>query len=186
MVFTTPFPPPAGGSDRSGSALRARMPVFALLDNIRSVWNVGSIFRTADGAGFGGLVLTGMTATPPRPDMEKVALGATQSVPWSYQKDAVAAARALRDTGRPLVVLEQTPQARPWDDFPYPFPHVCVVGHEVHGVDPAIVDLADHVVEIPMAGAKDSLNVAVSFGILAYAVRRAWLAAGCPEGQGTP
>ena len=180
---------PGPDADRSAAAPGVpvgRMPVFALLDNVRSVWNVGSMFRTADAAGLGGLILAGMTATPPRPDMEKTALGATRTVPWSYQADAVAAARGLRDAGRPLVVLEQTPDAAPWDDFAYPFPHVCVVGHEVHGVNPEIVALADHVVEIPMAGTKDSLNVAVSFGILAYAIRRSWLAAGAPVAEVAP
>jgi len=152
------------------------MPVFALLDNIRSAWNVGSIFRTADAAGLGGLYLAGMTATPPRPDIEKTALGATRSVPWDFWTDSATAARQIKDRGLPLIVLEQTPEARSWDTFDYPFPHCLVVGHEVQGVRSEILDLADAVVEIPMAGIKHSLNVAVSFGILAYQVRRRWLA----------
>ncbi|MCP4574415.1 MAG: RNA methyltransferase [bacterium] len=152
-----------------------RLPAFALLDNIRSVWNVGSIFRTADAVALGGLYLAGMTATPPRPDMEKTALGATKTVPWDYWADSVAAARHLHDRGLPLIVLEQTPRARDWDDFACPFPHCFVVGHEVDGVRPEIIELAAEVVEIPMAGAKQSLNVAVSFGLIAYEIRRRWL-----------
>jgi len=152
-----------------------RLPVYALLDNVRSVWNVGSMFRTADAAGLGGLFLTGMTATPPRKDMEKTALGATLSVPWDYWQDSVAAAREIQARGLPLVALEQTPDARDWDNFAFPFPHCFVVGHEVRGVRPEILEMADHVVEIPMFGAKQSLNVAVSFGVLAYQVRRRWL-----------
>ena len=152
-----------------------RLPVYALLDNVRSVWNVGSMFRTADAAGLGGLFLTGMTATPPRKDMEKTALGATLSVPWDYWQDSLAAARQIQDRGLPLIALEQAPGARDWDSFSFPFPHCFVVGHEVRGVRPEILDIADHIVEIPMFGTKQSLNVAVSFGVLAYQVRRRWL-----------
>lgn len=152
------------------------MPSYALLDNVRSVWNVGSMFRTADAVGLGGLYLCGMTATPPRPDMEKTALGATLSVPWDFWPDAAAAAHQVKERGLALIALEQAPGAAPWDAFDYPFPHCFVVGHEVRGVAPGILALADHVVEIPMAGVKHSLNVAVSFGVLAFAIRRQWLA----------
>ena len=75
------------------------MPAYALLDNIRSAWNVGSMFRSADAAGLAGLYLTGMTCTPPRPDLEKTALGATLTVPWDYWRDPVEAARAVRAHG---------------------------------------------------------------------------------------
>jgi len=153
-----------------------RMPSLALLDNIRSVWNVGSMFRTADAVGLGGLCLCGMTATPPRPDIEKTALGATLSVPWNYCADSLEAARALKDRGLAVIALEQTPTATDWDQFTCPFPHVFVVGHEVQGVRADILNIADQVVEIPMAGSKQSLNVAVSFGVLSYAIRRQWLA----------
>jgi tRNA G18 (ribose-2'-O)-methylase SpoU len=152
-----------------------RLPAFGLLDNIRSVWNVGSMFRTADAVALGGLYLAGMTATPPRPDMEKTALGATRTVPWDYWADSLAAARHARDAGLPLIVLEQAPRARDWEEFACPFPHCFVVGHEVNGVRPEILALADEIVEIPMAGAKQSLNVAVGFGLLAYEIRRRWL-----------
>jgi tRNA G18 (ribose-2'-O)-methylase SpoU len=158
------------------ASLPDRMPVYALLDNIRSAWNVGSIFRTADAAGLSGLYLAGMTATPPRPDIEKTALGATRSVPWDFWTDSAAAAREIKSRGLPLIVLEQTPDARPWDTFDFPFPHCFVVGHEVQGVRPEILDLADGTVEIPMAGIKHSLNVAVSFGVLAYEIRKRWQA----------
>jgi tRNA G18 (ribose-2'-O)-methylase SpoU len=152
-----------------------RLPVFAMLDNIRSVWNVGSMFRTADAVGLGGLFLTGMTATPPRKDIEKTALGATLTVPWDYWQDSVAAARRVKEQGISLIALEQVPGSVDWEEFSFPFPHCFVVGHEVKGVKEEILDLADHVVEIPMAGTKHSLNVAVSFGLLAYQARRRWL-----------
>ncbi len=155
-----------------------RMPSFALLDNIRSVWNVGSIFRTADAVDLGGLCLCGMTATPPRPDMEKTALGATLSVPWQYWPNSLDATRDLKDRGLSIIALEQSARSVDWEEFACPFPHVFVVGHEVTGVQPGILALADEVVEIPMAGSKHSLNVAVSFGVLAFAIRRRWLARG--------
>lgn len=158
------------------TATSGRMPSYALLDNIRSVWNVGSMFRTADAVALGGLCLCGMTATPPRPDIEKTALGATLSVPWSYWHNSLEAVQDLKTRGLAVIALEQTETAKNWEDFAYPFPHVFVVGHEVQGVRPEILELADHTVEIPMAGSKHSLNVAVSFGVLAFAIRRQWLA----------
>lgn len=154
------------------------MDAFGLLDNVRSVWNVGSMFRTADAVQLGGLYLAGMTATPPRPDMEKTALGATRTVPWDYWDDPVAAVRALRERGVQVVALEQVPGAVDWRAYPYAFPLCFVVGHEVRGVAPALLDLADAAVEIPMAGTKQSLNVAVSFGLLAFEIRRHWLEQG--------
>jgi len=154
-----------------------RMPVYALLDSIRSAWNVGSMFRTADAAGLAGLYLCGMTPTPPRPDLEKTALGSSLTVPWDYRADPVAAVRSLQGRGVQVVAVEVTRDAAPYDGFPYGFPLCFVVGHEVQGVRPEILAVADATVAIPMWGRKDSLNVAVSFGIMAYAVRRAWQAA---------
>ena len=152
-----------------------RVPAFALLDNIRSVGNVGSIFRTADAANLGGLYLCGMTATPPRPDMEKTALGATSTVPWDYWRHPADAAEALHGRGVTLVALEQTADAAPYDATKYDFPVCFVVGHEVDGVSEDVLELVDAIVEIPMAGAKKSLNVAVSFGLMAFEMRRQWL-----------
>jgi len=156
------------------------MPVYALLDNVRSVWNVGSMFRTADAVALGGLYLAGVTATPPRPDMEKTALGATRTVPWDYWQDAAGAVAHLKASGVAVVALEQAPGAADWTAFAYPFPVCFVVGHEVRGVAPEVLALADAAVEIPMAGAKHSLNVAVSFGVLAFEIRRRWLQQGRP------
>ncbi len=149
-------------------------PVYGLLDNIRSAWNVGSMFRTADAAGLAGLYLCGMTATPPRPDVEKTALGASSTVPWDYWRDPLEAVRSVRDQGIQVVALETAPQAAPFDTFAYRFPVCFVVGHEVTGVRTAVQDVCDATVAIPMHGGKESLNVAVSFGIMAYAARRCW------------
>lgn len=153
-----------------------RCPVYGMLDNVRSAWNVGSMFRTADGAGLAGLYLCGLTATPPRPDLEKTALGASATVPWDYWEDTVAAIRAVQARGLQVVALERTSQAEPYDAFRYRFPLCFLVGHEVRGVAPAVLAACDAVVAIPMHGGKDSLNVAVCFGIMAYEARRQWSA----------
>jgi len=156
------------------SAIGGRAPITALLDNIRSVGNVGSMFRTADAAGLGGLFLCGLTATPPRADMEKTALGATLTVPWDYWERATDAVRHLQGRGVAVIALERTPDARPYDRAPVSFPVCFVVGHELRGVSPEVLALVDDCFEIPMAGAKTSLNVAVSFGVMAYELRRRW------------
>ncbi|MBE0566720.1 MAG: TrmH family RNA methyltransferase [Krumholzibacteria bacterium] len=156
------------------------MPVYGLLDNVRSVWNVGSMFRTADAAGLAGLYLAGMTATPPRPDMEKTALGATRTVPWDYWADPAAAVGHLRAAGVRVVAVEQAPGAADWQGCGWSFPLCFVVGHEVRGVGSTVLALADTIVAIPMAGAKTSLNVAVSFGLIAFEIRRRWLQEGRP------
>jgi tRNA G18 (ribose-2'-O)-methylase SpoU len=153
-----------------------KTPAFALLDNIRSVWNVGSIFRTADAVSLAGLYLSGVTATPPRRDMEKTALGATLTVPWDYWENPVDAVIFLQEHGIEVIALEQTSAAVSYDRFTFPFPHCFVVGHEVKGVSPEVLARVDAVVDIPMAGMKQSLNVAVSFGVLAFEIRHQWLA----------
>lgn len=159
------------------SKTRLQCPIYGLLDNVRSAWNVGSMFRTADSAGLGGLYLCGMTPTPPRADLEKTALGASATMPWDYWTDSAAAVRHIKDRGIQVVALECTPDAQPFDGFDYRFPLCFVVGHEVRGVEESVLAACDATVAIPMNGLKDSLNVAVSFGIMAYQVRRSWLAA---------
>ncbi len=171
----TPFPRPSDRLTPEQLPGRERLPVYALLDNVRGVGNVGSMFRTADAANLGGLYLCGMTGTPPRPDMEKTALGATATVPWDYWRRPEEAADDLRARGVTIVALEQTAAAEPYDRFDCGFPVCFVVGHEVEGVSAAVLDRIDVAVEIPMAGAKKSLNAAVSFALMAFELRRRWL-----------
>jgi tRNA G18 (ribose-2'-O)-methylase SpoU len=143
--------------------------LIALLANVRSLWNVGSIFRSADGAGIGQLVLTGITGTPPRPEIAKTALGAEDAVPWIYEADPAAAARRIQSEGYRLLVLETEPRARPLAALTEVGGPVCLVlGHELAGVSPELVALADELISLPMRGTKRSLNVAVAFGIAAY------------------
>jgi len=151
-----------------------RCPIYGLLDNIRSAHNVGSMFRTADAVGMSGLFLCGITATPPRADLEKTALGAQRSVPWDYWPSTEDAVRSLRERGFTLVALECDADAVPYDEPLGEHPICFVVGNEVDGVGPAVQALCHRTAMIPMHGAKESLNVAVSFGVMAYAMRAGW------------
>ncbi len=152
-----------------------RTPVVAVAENIRSMHNVGSIFRSSDGAGIRHLYLTGFTATPPRPEIEKTALGATDSVPWSYHKNAVEVVSGLKAEGYEIVVVEQTTASRPFFHTAFSFPLCLIMGNEVDGVSDELVALADKAVDIPMLGIKHSLNVSVAYGIVLYGILAKYL-----------
>lgn len=144
-----------------------KWPVALMADNIRSMQNVGSLFRTADAFLISEMVLCGITGTPPHPDLAKTALGAEQSVRWIHVSDAVQEARRRQEEGWKIVALEQTTGSVPLQKF---VPrkdekYMIVAGNEVSGVDAAIVEMADVVLEIPQSGTKHSLNVAVSAAI---------------------
>lgn len=150
-----------------------RRPIYCLLDSIRSLYNVGSIFRTADGARISRLILTGYTPHPPRYEIEKTALGATSTVPWEYIRDPLAAVDRLRQEGIRIVLLEQTDGSIPYYDVaPADFPLCLVVGNEISGVSGDLVSRADGAIEIPMYGMKQSLNAAVAFGIAVFELSR--------------
>ena len=150
-------------------------PLVALLDNIRSIHNVGSMFRTADGAGIDHLHLLGITATPAHPRLAKAALGAHETVAWSYHRDGPDAAARLRDAGFRLWALERTaepsPQLSLYETELPSTPLALIVGNERAGVDPGLLALCDGVFALPMSGNKSSLNVAVAFGIAVYHLR---------------
>lgn len=149
-------------------------PTVAVLENVRSMGNVGSMFRSADGAGVGRLLLCGFTPHPPRKEIEKTALGATDSVPWEYWTRAADACLWLRAQGYRVVGLERTGTSRPLAGFAPEGPTAFVVGHEVDGIQDTTLEQCDEIRHIPMAGEKASLNVAVAFGIAAYALRGGW------------
>ena len=149
-------------------------PAAALLDNLRSTFNVGAIFRTADGAGFDRLHLCGITPTPENPKVGKTALGSENAIPWDYSNNSVLAVRQLKQAGACLWALEDTPQAISLYDalsFRSSQPLVLVVGNELAGVDPGVLELCDLHTWIPMRGMKESLNVAIAFSIAAYLIR---------------
>ncbi len=148
--------------------------VEALLDNIRSVFNVGAMFRTADGAGLRRLHLCGITATPHHPKVAKTALGAEHSTPWTRYTNALDAAQQLKAQGATLWAIERRRGSQSLfaaNPRQAAAPLVLIVGNELAGIDPQLLALCDRVLHIPMAGAKESLNVAIAFGLAAYYLR---------------
>ncbi len=148
-----------------------------LLHNIRSVYNVGSIFRTADGAGFDKVYLSGYTPLPidrfgrQRKDMNKVALGAEQTLNWQVLEDDILDfIKAKKEQGAVIIAAEQSPQSISYDHLTLPESGevILIMGEEVSGIEPELLEQVDFIAEIPMRGAKESLNVATSFGVLAY------------------
>lgn len=142
-------------------------PIILVLDNIRSLNNIGSIFRTADAFRVKAIYLCGITAQPPHRDIHKTALGATDSVAWKYVTTTIEAVQELKSTGYNIVALEQADKSIMLNHFT-PDPknaYAIILGNEVHGVEQKVVDLSDYCVEIPQFGTKHSLNVTVSNGI---------------------
>lgn len=149
--------------------IQARMSV--LLDNIRSAGNVGSILRSAEGFGFAHAHLCGITPTPENDAVKKTALGAEDSVTWSYHKDAVKLVKGLKVEGWKVFGLEEGNRASSIREMKNPEADaVLIVGNEITGVDPELLSQCDRVFTIPMQGEKKSFNVAVAFGIAAYAL----------------
>ena len=146
-----------------------QLPVHLVLDNIRSLYNVGSIFRTADGMAVEHVLLAGYTPRPPRKEIEKTALGATKTVPWSHTSDPEKTLLELKKKGYNICCLEQTDRSIPFTTVkPQQFPLCLIVGNEVSGVSPRLLSLCDLALEIPMFGSKHSFNVAVACGIALF------------------
>ncbi len=145
-----------------------RLPVTVVCEDIRSLYNVGSIFRTSDGAGIEKLYLCGYTGHPPRPEIDKTALGSVESVPWEYRPNQFEVIRGLRGRGSRIVALEHTGRSIPYDEARYEFPLCLVLGNEVKGITDELLSLCDMAVDIPMHGLKQSLNVTVAYGIVVY------------------
>lgn len=152
------------------------LPVAVLLDNVRSMYNVGAFFRAADGVDLAKLCLCGITAHPPKKAITKTALGAEETVPWLHDWDAVAVAERLRREGYTLAAIETGASALDLFDWQPCFPVCVLFGHEVDGLSPALLALADVHVRIPMHGQKKSLNVATAGGIVLYELLRKYRA----------
>lgn len=148
------------------------------LHNIRSAFNVGSVFRTADAAGVSKLFLSGYTPQPvdrfgrARPDIAKVALGAEKYLPWEYEKHAYAVITKARKEGWHIVGVEQDKRAIDYRKLQLEDPTLFVLGNEVRGISPALRKHCDELIEIPMRGKKESLNVAVAAGIVLFSALR--------------
>lgn len=149
-----------------------RLPACALLDNIRSLYNVGAFFRTADGVGLEKLYLAGITGKPPKSALSKTALGAEETVPWEHTWDAVAVLKNLHAREFEIAAIETSVRSVDLFDWAPRFPVCVVFGHEVEGIRSEALALCDTHVRIPMLGAKHSLNVATAGGVVLYELLR--------------
>lgn len=147
-----------------------KLPVTIVLDNVRSLHNVGSAFRTADAFKLEKIYLTGITGTPPHREIEKTALGATASVEWQYAEKTVDIVNMLRQRDYTIIAVEQTSESQSLEKFDVvPGKKYCLVfGNEVHGVTEEAIALADLALEIPQHGTKHSLNISVCLGIVTW------------------
>ncbi len=151
-----------------------KLPLVVVLDNVRSLHNVGSVFRTADAFRLQGVCLCGVTACPPSPEIHKTALGAEDSVDWWYEEDTLAAVHQLQAEGFTVLAVEQVEGSSKLGDFAPEAgrKYALVMGNEVKGVRQDVVDIADGALEIPQYGTKHSLNVSVSAGIVMWEVAK--------------
>lgn len=147
-----------------------KTPLIVVLDNIRSLNNIGSVFRTSDAFLIEKIVLCGITATPPHKDIHKTALGATDSVDWEYNKNTSDAISKLKNEGYIIASIEQTEKAVMLQNFKIEKnkKYAVVFGNEVKGVQQEIVDMSDYAIEIPQYGTKHSLNISVSAGVVLW------------------
>jgi tRNA G18 (ribose-2'-O)-methylase SpoU len=149
-----------------------QLPVTVLLDNVRSLYNVGAFFRTADAVGAERLLLGGITAHPPKKALSKTALGAEQTVAWEHAWDPLGWVERLRGGGYEIAAVETAVHAVDLFEWRPRFPVCLIFGHEVDGVSPALAARCDAFVRIPMLGSKHSLNVATAGGVVLYELLR--------------
>ncbi|RAJ02579.1 SpoU rRNA methylase family protein [Chitinophaga skermanii] len=153
-----------------------KTPLVLVLDNVRSMHNVGSVFRTADAFLIQGLILCGFTPVPPHRDINKTALGATESVDWQYFNTTVEAVQQLQAEGYQVLAIEQAVNSQMLNTFepPKDKPLALVFGNEVDGVDGEVMKVVDGCIEIPQLGMKHSLNISVTTGIVVWDVFSKW------------
>ena len=152
-----------------------KAPIYIMLEDIRSVYNVGSVFRTADGLGASKIYLAGYTACPPRNDLSKTALGADRIVPWIHFQDSLDALSDLEKNNITPIVVEQTINSTSLYEFDFEFPICFILGNEVNGVSERLLKRVDLHLEIPMKGIKQSLNVSVAAGIVGFEIARQFM-----------
>jgi 23S rRNA (guanosine2251-2'-O)-methyltransferase len=149
---------------------QAKLPVVVVLDNLRSMHNVGSVFRTTDGFSIERLILCGITAQPPHREIEKTALGATQSIEWIHEETTVQAVQKLKEQGFRIIAIEQAENSTMLHDF-HPALNqkfALIFGNEVNGVSDEVMALIDECIEIPQFGTKHSFNIVISAGIVLW------------------
>jgi 23S rRNA (guanosine2251-2'-O)-methyltransferase len=156
----------------------ARLPVCVLLDNVRSLYNVGAFFRTADAAGIEKLYLSGITGAPPKKAITKTALGAEETVAWEHTWEPLPLLGELHSRGYEIAAVETTPSSIDLFEWTPRFPVCVLFGHEVDGLRPEVGERADVHIRIPMLGRKHSLNVSTAGGIVMYELLRKYAGAG--------
>ncbi len=156
--------------DLNAYKAQEKLPLVIVMDNVRSLNNVGSAFRTADAFNAEKIVLCGITGTPPHRDIQKTALGATDSVDWVYFDDTLEAVVALQNQGYEVIAVEQAAESTMLQDFQpaHNSRYALVFGNEIFGVDQKVVNHVNHCLEIPQFGTKHSLNISVSIGVVAW------------------
>lgn len=161
-----------GRMDKEAFKVADKMPLIIVLDNIRSLNNIGSVFRTSDAFRVESIYLCGISATPPSPEIHKTALGAEESVSWMYYEDTHQAIKNLQDRGYHVLSIEQcqgSTMLDTWEpDFATVKGYAVVMGNEVKGVQQSVVDMCDGCLEIPQFGTKHSLNVSVTTGLVIW------------------
>ena len=168
-----PFQATVTGAKYEGAAA---LPAAVLLDNVRSMYNVGAFFRTADAAGLEKLYLGGITGSPPKNGIAKTALGSEDTVPWEHSRESLAVVESLRARGYEVAAIETTVHAVDLFDWMPRFPVCIVFGHEVEGIRTELSEACDTHVRIPMLGVKHSLNVATAGGVVIYELLRKYRA----------
>jgi tRNA G18 (ribose-2'-O)-methylase SpoU len=146
----------------------AKNDIVVVLDNIKSMYNVGAIFRTCECAKVKKIILCGITATPPRDKIYKTSMGTVDLVEWEYFHDTTQAIKKLKDDGYCIMALEQTDNSVHYKTVGYPKPLAIILGHEKNGISRKVLNMVDLAVEIPMYGQANSLNVATSAGIIIF------------------
>jgi 23S rRNA (guanosine2251-2'-O)-methyltransferase len=151
-----------------------KLPIAVVLNNVRSMHNVGSVFRTADAFLLSGIYLCGYTPKPPHRDIQKTALGATETVAWTYYEKCLDAIHFLKVAGYKIVAVEQTGKSVQLNKFSFDenYRLAVIFGNEVRGVDEEVLELCDVCIEIPQIGMKHSLNIAVAAGIVLWELVR--------------
>ncbi len=158
--------PSENSTTKTAKSKKPRLHI--ILDNIRSAYNVGSIFRTADATGCAKIYCCGISAYPPNPKLVKTALGATQYVPWEYFDQTTDAVKTLQEKSIPVFAVELTQNSKNYKEMKYPKEFALVFGHEINGVGQPVLDTADETIHIPMRGQKKSLNVATVAGVVMF------------------
>ena len=153
----------------AGYKSQKKTPIIVILDNIRSLNNIGSFFRTSDAFNIEAIYLCGITATPPHREIQKTALGATDSVDWFYNENTIEVVDVLQTKGYKVYAIEQAENTISLESFEYNNePIALVFGNEVKGVEQKVIDATDGCIEIPQFGTKHSLNVSISYGVVAW------------------